>query len=596
MKKIFGWMLVSLLAAGAVSCSDDDEDPLQEGDGIASAAWQAENPADIKGEVLIFEFEAGGEWTAVSSESWCEVLTAEGVEGLSSLRLSVEKNIDTQPRSATVTVAVRGFVSPATLVVTQAEGVNEQGDGRYREVNHWMFDYMQSHYLWNEAVDNLIPDFSLDYQSFLTSMLDGIAAQDDINHDDGHWDGKKRTSYYSRIESNAPVSRSVGASHNDAGFMLLQAVTLGSGPVIPVGFAVMAVVPDTPAAKAGIKRGDLLTTVNGTAVTETNYQELSKICYAGNVKVTVNDVSWTDSGAAVLTSRGEVEIGSAYYTDPAIYKHSVLELNGKKVGYLLYMGFSMDFDEKLLAVFDEFRAAGVSDLILDLRYNPGGEVLSSVVLSTLIAGDSYKGQVCAHVTYNATRTAAGEGGVYTIGEATNVERPTDGYQMIADALQHAVGLKRVFVITSNMTASASEMVINGLRGLDIEVNLIGQTTNGKNVGMEGIGRTYHDYNFLFYPITFYVDNAKGFRDYSNGFTPDLEVDDSNRYPGEFGTENDVLSYGAILWIANDKKPTVTSSSAGTRSLPQPMKRLGEPVGMEKLESRLGGAIIYPEGE
>lgn len=75
------------------------------------------------------------------------------------------------------------------------------------------------------------------------------------------------------------------------------------------------------------------------------------------------------------------------------------------------------------------------------------------------------------------------------------------------------------------------MVINGLRGLDIEVNLIGQTTNGKNVGMEGVMRSFYNHEFLLYPVTFYVENAKGFRDYSTGFVPDVEIDDSAIYPG-----------------------------------------------------------------
>ena len=111
-----------------------------------------------------------------------------------------------------------------------------------------------------------------------------------------------------------------------------------------------------------------------------------------------------------------------------------------------------------------------------------------------------------------------------------------------------MGLKKIYVLVSQTTASASEMVINGLRGLDIEVNLIGQTTNGKNVGMEGVMRSFYNHEFLLYPVTFYVENAKGFRDYSTGFVPDVEIDDSAIYPGEFGTMEDQLGYIALVWI------------------------------------------------
>ena len=63
----------------------------------------------------------------------------------------------------------------------------------------------------------------------------------------------------------------------------------------------------------------------------------------------------------------------------------------KKVGYLLYMGFNIDYDDELMAAFERFRQQNVTDLILDLRYNNGGDVLSSAVLGTLVAGNDYKG-------------------------------------------------------------------------------------------------------------------------------------------------------------------------------------------------------------
>ena len=162
-------------------------------------------------------------------------------------------------------------------------------------------------------------------------------------------------------------------------------------------------------------------------------------------------------------------------------------------------------------------------------------MLSSTVLGTLIAGEAYKGQLYAHMTFNEDRTEAGESGDYKIGVKETFESV---YEPIERALQHALGLKKIYVLVSETTASASEMVINGLRGLDIEVNLIGMPTNGKNVGMEGVVRSFHNYDFLLFPVSFYIENAKGFRDYSDGFTPDVQIDDSAIYPGEFGTMMD----------------------------------------------------------
>ena len=99
MKNLFGWMLAALLALTVgVSCSDDDD--LNEGAGIASPAWKAENQAVIEGETLDFEFTAEGRWTAVSSADWCEVKTPSGVAGESLLRLKVAKNNLAEARTA----------------------------------------------------------------------------------------------------------------------------------------------------------------------------------------------------------------------------------------------------------------------------------------------------------------------------------------------------------------------------------------------------------------------------------------------------------------------------------------------------------------
>lgn len=203
-------------------------------------------------------------------------------------------------------------------------------------------------------------------------------------------------------------------------------------------------------------RGDFITAVNGEEVTESNYQSLGRAVYDGAVDVTVNSVTWTDNGTTpVLTPKGNVQLGSATFTSPAIYMDKVVEIeeSDKKAGYLLYMGFDVDYDEELIAAFDRFRAQNVTDLILDLRYNNGGDVLSSTVLGTLIAGEAYKGQLYAHMTFNEDRTEAGESGDYKIGVKETFESV---YEPIERALQHALGLKKIYVLVSETTASASE--------------------------------------------------------------------------------------------------------------------------------------------
>ncbi|MDE7126243.1 MAG: hypothetical protein K2O12_07200, partial [Muribaculaceae bacterium] len=534
-KKLWNLMLalgIAILSAGFVSCSDDDN-PSLPGNGIENAQWAEINDVAIEGEILVYEFDAPAAWTAVSSESWCKLLTTKGGKGTSSLRIDVEPNEGDMGRSATVTIQLEGYADPCVITIRQGDGFLEKGDGRYREVNQWIYEMMGTYYLWNEPISELRLDYSLDYQLFLSSVLNGVASFNDVNHDDGYWVNGQRQAYYSYIQSNAPISRSAGETFTSSGLMIIPTI-LGPNDDDPCGFAVMWVIPGSPADEAGVKRGDFIRTVNKVAVTTTNYVSLGNSVLNGNVTVDLNSVKFVNGVAQITNRVSSVLIGKDTFVDPSIYKWDVITAdNGKKIGYLLYMGFHSNYDSKLIEVFSQFKSQGIDELIVDLRYNNGGHVVSSTVLGTLIAGQAHKGDIYVRTTYNKNRTEAGEVGEYRIGVSDNPES-TAGYDLIAQALDKSLGLNQVYVIGTATTASASELLINGLRGLDIKVNLIGTTTNGKNVGMEGWRKKINNYSFEFYPITFYCENAKGFRDYSNGFKPDLEVDDSPIYPGDFG--------------------------------------------------------------
>lgn len=580
------WLAVLCLTAICAACGDDEGTiPTLEGTGVTSPGWQDENSADTKGGTLMYSFTAAAEWTAASDADWCTLLTPDGGAGECSLRLRIAANTTDQPRTARVSVQLMGFQTPAVFSVSQPEGYSQQGDGRFKEVNEWMYDYMQRNYLWNEPLPSLALDYTLDYQRFLTSVLDGVAAEGDLNHEDGVWKGGKRQSYYTYVQSGAPTGASamaVGQTVNGTGVFLLRPARLPDGVV---GLTVMAVAPGSSADEGGLKRGDFITTVDGVTLTADNYEQFGNKVYNGPVTVTPNDLIWSGNTYRMY-ARADVQLAAGRYTDPAIYKHRVIPLdNGRRVGYLVYMGFHCDYDRDLMSIFDEFASQGISDLILDLRYNNGGDVLASNVLATLIAGQNYKGLVFANFVYNAARTAAGERGDLRIGEKVSSSAP-DGYQPIEDALGHAVNMRTIYVICSSVTASASEMLINGLRGLDIEVRMVGTPTNGKNVGMEGISRKFYSYDFAFYPVTFYTENAKGFRDYSDGITPDLVIDDSGYFPGEFGTMDDSLCGATLTWIITGQKPSLSGIS---RHAVVPLGDLPS----ERMALRPGGCVVHP---
>ncbi|MCM1293611.1 MAG: S41 family peptidase [Bacteroides sp.] len=553
--------LVGLLSTVTFTSCNDDDDPIQPGAGITDAQWEAVNDVDIDGQTLIYEFEAPAAWTATSVDEWAHVLTESGPAGLSTLRIKVDPNEGLEGRSTDVNVKVSGYAEPCVLTLRQGEGMLERGNDRYRSVNKWIFDYMSEKYLWNDHMADLKLDYSLDYDQFLSCILNGIAEFDNVNAEDGHWVNGKRENWYTYLISNAPLSRAVGDTNTDSG-LAIMAASMDTADGMVYGYAVVWCTPGSPADAVGLKRGDFIDKVNDVAVTDRNFQSLANQVLNGNCTVSVNDVEFSSTGVCTLTSKGASFVSKYSYPDPSIYASRLITLNnGSKVGYINHMGFHRNFDAQVIDVFDQFKQANISDLIIDLRYNPGGHVLSSVVLGTLVAGSAHQGELYVRTTYNKTRTEKGEVGEYRIGVADNPEL-YGGYDKIPEALGKSLGLQKVFVITSESTASAAELVINGLRGLGLTVNIIGTTTNGKNVGMEGQQYTYRNYPFLFYPITFYCENAKGFKEYSDGFKPDVEFDDSNYYPYDFGTTNDPLTYYALSWIANGSKPSVSGISRG----------------------------------
>lgn len=472
----------------------------------------------------------------------------------------------------------------------EAPATGNQGNGKYADVNRWMNKLMKQYYLWNEPLDNFEPDYTISYDKFLLSMLDHVDADNHRNRDDGHWKDGKREYYYSFVESDAPTSRSVGEEETGSGVMYME-VTMIDETTYALLPAMVA--PGTPAAEAGLKRGDIITKIGGTKVSPSNYNSMANKLYAGNVNVTTVSPQFDSDGYMTgFTENATVYVAQATFVDPAIYKSTVLELkNGAKVGYVAYMGFDMGYDNQLIDIFSQFKSQGVSDLILDLRYNGGGHVLSSVVLGTLVAGNNRKDQIYSRTTYNAARTAKGEVGVYRIGNPSTPERE---YAKITEALNNSLGLNTVYVIGSENTASASELIINGLRGLDLTVNLIGTTTNGKNVGMEAITKQFGNYSFQFAPITFYSENAKGFKDYSNGFRPDLEFDDSHYFFGDFGTTDDIMTKLTLAWINDGVKPNVGTSRSSMTG------RIARKVNLKANEGRTParkthGMIAFPEG-
>ncbi len=235
----------------------------------------------------------------------------------------------------------------------------------------------------------------------------------------------------------------------------------------------------------------------------------------------------------------------------------------------MYNRFLDEFDEALNDVFGNFQSAGVNELVLDLRYNPGGSVQTCIYLASMITG-SNDGTVFSKEQWNPKLMA--------YWEENNPSRLTDRFTgFIAGGTEiNSLNLSRVYVLTSSRSASASELLINGLSP-HIEVIHIGDQTRGKNVGsitvydyIDNEGTKNPDHTYAMQPIVLKIANSENFSDYTDGLEPDITLKESFSNLGELGDPNEPLLQRALSEISG----TTTAKSGVvhhpiTHTLPLP---------------------------
>jgi C-terminal processing protease CtpA/Prc len=209
-----------------------------------------------------------------------------------------------------------------------------------------------------------------------------------------------------------------------------------------------------------------------------------------------------------------ISMTSASVVETPVNRQAVLSTPSGNVGYVLFNTFSPFSSEKAIVdAMTAFSAQGVNDVVLDLRYNGGGLLAVASQLSYMVAGQTRTaGRVFERLQFNA---AAGTNNPVNGGANT----PTPfyntglGFTVANGTPLPALNLPRVYILSSPGTCSASESVINGLRGIDVDVVLIGGTTCGKPYGFypaDNCGQTY-------FSIQFKGINDKSFGDYPDGF-------------------------------------------------------------------------------
>ncbi|MFZ5430380.1 MAG: S41 family peptidase [Bacteroidota bacterium] len=289
------------------------------------------------------------------------------------------------------------------------------------------------------------------------------------------------------------------------------------------------VIKGSPADQAGIKRGDLFMTINGTQLTDKNYQELLF------TQKTYTIGFATESGAGNFVLNGKTATMTAVeLQENPIHMDTILNVNGLKVGYLVYNSFNGSYDKtintsynlELNKVFGKFKNQGIDKLIIDLRYNPGGGVLTAAYLASMIYSTD-PAKIFAKYKFNQFLQnyyldRYGESYFNEYFESKIAKTDKTPEQSI-----NSLGLNEVYIITTGRSASASELLINSLK-VYLNVIQVGEPTSGKYVGSftikdyDNAGNLNTTHKWAMQPITLKINNANNASDYVNGLQPTLQ--------------------------------------------------------------------------
>jgi C-terminal processing protease CtpA/Prc len=368
-------------------------------------------------------------------------------------------------------------------------------------VNDWILENMQFYYLWNKHIPSET-NKKLNPDDYFETLL--YPAEDRFS-----W---IQDNFIELMESLAGVSMEAGYDF-----------TLGRGEGQSVIGIINYVKPNSPASGADLKRGDYFLTINDTEMTMSNYATLLNATTSPH---TLGTIRVLEDGTLVPN---QISLQVVKYEENPLLLDTIYNINNTKVGYLVYNFFAEDkgdntnaYVRELNDVFLKYKTQEINELILDLRYNSGGALITSVELGSMISGQN-SSEIFTVLEYNADLDL-----YFSLTEGSNYNKFffAENIGNTSVSINKLTNLPRLYVLVSERTASASEVLINGLKPY-MDVILVGETTVGKNVGSttiyekDPVRQAKNKWGMQ--PIIVKLANSRGETDFSDGFVPDVEV-------------------------------------------------------------------------
>ena len=433
------------------------------------------------------------------------------------------------------------------------------------EINDFIWKGLNQYYYWQSDVANLADSkatMESEYIALLNSQQDSEEFFEGLLHQDDR---------FSWIEEDYEVLENQLSGTTASNGMKFQLYVRDDGESI-IG-AVTYVLPESDAFNKGIKRGDIFNSVNDNVLNFNNYMSL---LYGEQTTYSIQLVDYDSENDLVISRDISVTLNKEEnFQEVPVHNTSIIEHGSKKIGYVMYNKFlgtvdsngdgevDRDFNEELIDLFVYLKSENLDELVLDLRYNGGGSVNTCTYLASLITGQ-FTGTIFAKQIWNDKIMAF-------IEDRNSNDDPSDDLNFdnyFTDTRPDgnplpSLSLNRLYVLTSNRTASSSELLINGLTP-HIDIIQIGIKTVGKNVG----SITLYDYTdndqqiknpkhkYAMQPIVLKIANSENFADYNYGLEPDIEYREKASNLGTIGDKTEPLLSLALDHISGSSKKKV----------------------------------------